>query len=141
MNAVPPKAAAVSAAPRRLIWLLALAAALGAVVVFFFNPSTSRFYPVCHFHQITGLNCPGCGMTRATHALLHGDLAAALRQNAFFVGLLLLIALRGAWFGLNRLRGRRNGVFFQAAWLWPLLVLAVSFAVLRNLPVGAFLSP
>lgn len=141
MNAVPPKAAAASATSRRLIWLLALAAALGAAVLFFFNPATSRFYPVCHFHQVTGLNCPGCGMTRATHALLHGDLAAALHQNALFVGALLLLAARGAWFGLNRLRGRPNGVFFKAAWLWPLLVVAVAFAVLRNLPAGAFLSP
>lgn len=142
MNAVPPKAAAaVAATNRRLLWLLTLAAVAGAAVVFAFNPSTSRFYPVCHFHQLTGLNCPGCGMTRAAHALLHGDLGAALHQNALFVGVLLLLAARGAWFGLNRLRGRPNGDYFKAAWLWPLLALAVAFAVLRNLPVGAFLSP
>jgi hypothetical protein len=140
MNAVPPKISA-AAGQQPVAWLLALAALVGAAVVFAFNPATSRFYPVCHFHQLTGLHCPGCGMTRAAHALLHGDLAAALRDNALFVGILLLLALRGAWFGLNRLRGGSNGVFFKAAWLWPLLVIAVAFAVLRNLPAGAFLSP
>jgi hypothetical protein len=42
---------------------------------------------------------------------------------------------------VNRARGRRNGELFRAKWLWPLLVVAVVFAVLRNLPAFAFLSP
>ena len=50
----------------------ATAIGVGAMV-FFFNPSTHGFYPVCLFHSLTGLNCPGCGMTRALYALLHGN--------------------------------------------------------------------
>lgn len=36
-------------------------------------------------HTLTGLQCPGCGISRATHAMLHGNLAEALAYNYFFV--------------------------------------------------------
>ncbi len=47
--------------------------------------------PRCPFHALTGLWCPGCGMTRALHALVHGDLLLALHMNP--LGMLMLPAL------------------------------------------------
>ena len=139
MNAVPPK---INAAVSRAPGIILAAALLGiAGAVFFLNPATHQFYPVCQFHRLTGLNCPGCGMTRALYALLHGDFATALRDNALFVFALGALAVRGGWFGANKLRGRANGEFFSAKWLWPLLAVALVFTVLRNLPAFAFLSP
>ena len=41
----------------------------------------SRFLPRCGFHELTGLYCPGCGNTRASYALLHGDVGSAIGQN------------------------------------------------------------
>lgn len=35
----------------------------------------------CPFLQLTGIECPLCGLTRSWHALLHGDLAAAFAFN------------------------------------------------------------
>ncbi|MEM6279299.1 MAG: DUF2752 domain-containing protein, partial [Verrucomicrobiota bacterium] len=52
--------------------------------------------PRCLLHESTGLHCPSCGNTRATHALLHGDLAGAFRQNAVFVIALPFLALGAA---------------------------------------------
>jgi hypothetical protein len=141
MAAAPPKISPVSSVRRRVGWLVTLAILGMAAVLFFFNPATNRFYPVCQFHRLTGLNCPGCGMTRAAHALLHGELQVALRDNALFVVALAALAVRAGWFGLNQWRGKRNGEFFPAKFLWLLLALAVVFAVLRNLPALAFLSP
>ena len=37
--------------------------------------------PLCLFRWVTGLPCPSCGMTRAFHAIAHGDLSAALHLN------------------------------------------------------------
>jgi len=37
--------------------------------------------PGCAFKKVTGLDCPGCGMTRATYAALHGNLGAAFHFN------------------------------------------------------------
>lgn len=141
MNPVPPKIDASSSFNRRVLIIIAVSLALAAGILFFFNPATHRFYPVCQFHRLTGLNCPGCGMTRAAYALLHGEFSAAIRDNALLVGLGLLLVLRGAWFGWNRFRRRPNGQFFPARWLWMLLALALIFTVLRNLPAFAFLSP
>src|SRR5258708_23559033 len=46
---------------RKWLWLLAPAAgACAGVVLFLFNPAQHSFYPVCIFHKLTGLNCPGC---------------------------------------------------------------------------------
>ncbi len=54
----------------------------------------SRF-PACGFHAVTGLWCPGCGLTRATHALLRGDVAGAISRNVFTPFVLTAIVL--AW--------------------------------------------
>jgi len=139
MNAAPPKIAPVNA---RFAGILLTAAGLGtAAVVFFFNPATHAFYPVCQFHRLTGLNCPGCGMTRALYALLHGNFSAALHDNALFVLTLGTLALRGAWFLWNNFYGRSTGEIFPVKFLWSLLAAALVFTILRNLPAFLFLSP
>jgi len=139
MNSAPPRIS--SANKWCAVIVLAVAAMGSAGVVYFFDPSAHNFYPVCQFHRLTGLNCPGCGGTRALYALLHGDFATALRDNAMLVLGLAAVGARGGWFALNRLRGRRNGHFFPGSFLLPLVVAVVVFGVLRNLPAFAFLSP
>ena len=141
MNAVPPKISGAAPANRLVVAILATLALAGAAVVFVFNPATHAFYPVCQFHRLTGLECPGCGATRAAYALLHGNFSAALRDNALFVLTLGALATRGIWFGWKNFRGRTNGEFFPVKFLWPLLGAALIFTVLRNLSVGAWLSP
>ena len=139
MNPAPPKIATANA---RFAGIFLTATGLGtAAVVFFFNPATHPFYPVCQFHRLTGLNCPGCGMTRALYTLLHGNIFAALRDNALFVLTLGALAMRGAWFGWNKFCGLAAGEFFPVKFLWPLLAVALGFTVLRNLPGFTFLSP
>jgi len=139
MDSAPPKIVATNT---RFASIVLTLSALGvAAVIFFFNPATHHFYPACQFHRLTGLNCPGCGMTRAFYALLHGRFSAALRDNALFVFALGTLAIRGGWFGWNKFRGRANGEFFPVKFLWPLLVVALLFTVLRNLPAFAFLAP
>ncbi len=141
MDSAPPKISSPPSVNRLVGIILVGAALLAMVTVFFFDPTTHAFYPVCQFHRLTGLECPGCGMTRATYALLHGEFLTALHDNALFVFILAAAAVRASWFGLNRWRGKQNGEFFRAWFLWPLLVVTLVFTVLRNLPAGAFLSP
>ncbi|MGA2248313.1 MAG: DUF2752 domain-containing protein [Verrucomicrobiota bacterium] len=139
MNAAPPKIAPSNA--RFAAIVVTIIAAGIAAVVYFFNPSAHHFYPVCQFHRLTGLNCPGCGGTRALYALLHGDPATAFRDNALFVVGLPIAAARGGWFALNRWRRRPNGQFFPPKYLIPFVVATGLFGILRNLPPFAFLSP
>lgn len=37
----------------------------------------------CFFHLLTGLKCPGCGVSRMILALLRGDIASAYAANPF----------------------------------------------------------
>ena len=118
------------------------AAVLGSgAVLFFFNPSTHGFYPVCLFHKLTGLNCPGCGGTRAAYQLLHGHLLLALRDNALFILALVVLMLRGVWFAARKIRHQPASLAVPPRALWALLVIAIAFSVLRNLPAFSFLSP
>lgn len=142
MNAAPPRIAKTSSANGLFAGIVLGAAALGVgAVIFFFNPTTHAFYPVCKFHQLTGLNCPGCGATRALYALLHGNFLTALRDNALFVFALAAGLVYGMWFMVRKFRGRPGSEIFPAKFLWPALAVALVFTVLRNLPAFAFLSP
>jgi hypothetical protein len=146
MNAVPPKISRKSSliSPANTWFaavILGVAGLGGAAMVFFFNPTTHAFYPICEFHRLTGLNCPGCGATRALYALLHGNLTTALRDNALFVGALAAAAARGIWLAAGKFRQRPTSELFPVRWAWPLLAVAVVFAVLRNLPAFSFLPP
>ena len=40
--------------------------------------------PKCPFKLITGLSCPGCGIQRAIHAMLHGKFTEAITYNYYF---------------------------------------------------------
>src|SRR5258708_14586762 len=55
--------------------------AAGSLVLFSFSPTEHGFYPLCQFHALTGLQCPGCGGTPALYQLLHLHWAAAVRLN------------------------------------------------------------
>ena len=65
-----------------------------AVVIatfFLFDPSETRYFPRCPVFALTGLKCPGCGTSRALHAVLHYRFAEVWRFNAALPALLVLI--------------------------------------------------
>jgi hypothetical protein len=118
------------------------AAILGAgAVLYFFNPSTHGFYPVCEFHELTGLNCPGCGGTRAVYQLLHGHILQALQDNALVIFSLAALGGRSAWPVARKIRNQPVTPFLPPKVLWTFLVIAIVFTVLRNLPAFSWLSP
>ena len=105
---------------------------LGAMVFFVFDPTKVPMFPQCTFHQVTGLDCPGCGAQRALHQLLHGNVVAALRLNAMFVVSLPL----AAWYG-PRLISRSFKHLPSGSpprWLWFYIAAWIVFGIARNLP-------
>jgi hypothetical protein len=92
------------------------------------------------WHMATGTACPGCGITRALHHLLHGRLATALGDNA--VGLVVLLATaavlsRTLWIALRENRWSLPA-FTTRRFAWGLLGVGLLWALLRNLPWHPF---
>jgi hypothetical protein len=114
-------------------------AALLAFALYRLGPHT-RWFPGCLFHRITGLNCPGCGMTRAAHATLHGHLGEAFRFNP--VGMVLFpAALMGLGLELiGWVRGEPLAWRLRAGgrWGWGIAALLLVFWILRNIPFWPF---
>lgn len=127
---------------RRAAPVMCGAAACGAAgLVWAFDPSApdSRF-PPCTFRAMTGLWCPGCGLTRGFHELFHGHVAAALGQN-LFVPIVLVAAVVG-WWSWTRSAWGRPGISLPTAWRRPIVallpILIVVYGVVRNIPHAPF---
>jgi hypothetical protein len=126
-------------------WLAPLAllgcigAAAGYTVITDPTNSSAEAAPTCLLKLTTGLDCPGCGGTRAVWYLLNADIGAAARHHMLLVfAIPFLLYVYVAWAGQHmrswrlpqlRLTPRVIG-WFLGAWL--------AFSVLRNLPWPPF---
>lgn len=132
---------------RRASWLAFGLVALGVAAFQLHQrgPYGQAWLPGCMFHKLTGLNCPGCGMTRAAYASLHGKFAEAFRFNPLGMILLPLGCIGVGIEMVGWARGRplpfRLNVGAKGAWAIAWIVIA--FWILRNLPWYPFtlLSP
>jgi hypothetical protein len=119
------------------VFAAGLGVALAADVAF--DPA-HRHVPLCPFHAATGAWCPLCGGLRAANALARGQWTTAFHDNALFLGALPLIAVW--WFDwlLRSRRGEGSPRVRTRAVLVVVLV-AVAFTVVRNLPFATTLRP
>ena len=85
-------------------------------------------FPPCPFHFLTGWYCPGCGGLRMTHDLLHGDIGAAVTDNAF---LLVGLPLLAGWLVTRAVRGQAP---MPRAAVFTVLLAAFVWTVVRNVP-------
>ena len=90
----------------------------------------------CVFHLVTGLKCPGCGVSRMLVALFRLDFRAAFEYNAVLLCMLpLLLALltvssvRYVKTGEQKMSRLENGT------VWGMVILLLIWGVIRNLPV------
>jgi uncharacterized protein DUF2752 len=88
--------------------LLAGAFVVGGALVYRFSPTEHSFYPRCLFHALTGLQCPGCGATRALYQILHLHFREALHYNALFTVLAPLTLLWFAFWYYSVMRFERS---------------------------------
>lgn len=98
----------------------------------------------CLLRTVTGVPCPGCGLTTAAVALVRGEFGAAFQANPVIFGLAALavavgplVALRAVgvlappkpWSPTGRRRtGWVAGLLATASWLFQLHRLGVSWA-------------
>jgi len=72
-----------------------------AAFLYWFDPAETPLYPPCLVRLYTGLSCPGCGATRALHALLHLRLDEAWRLNPLWTAGAPALAVWGLWRALR----------------------------------------
>ncbi len=112
------------------LWLTGSLAVAACWVLYRFPPATTAWYPRCLFHMMTGLDCPGCGGTRALHQLLHGNVAEAFLLNP----LLFLYLLPVAVFAAPGIIRGHSPAFLAKPWFgWTSVVVVTAFWVGRNL--------
>lgn len=108
---------------------LRLLAPLFLILAWFTGESA---FSICIFYSITGLPCPGCGMTRSVHFLLHGDILHALRYHLF--GILVLPAAFLSALTIFSARATRLYEWLEqrlSRLVWPGLILILLYAGLR----------
>lgn len=107
----------------------------GASAVWYFDPTKAGFFPVCPLYALTGFACPGCGLTRGLHAVLHGDVVTALDYNALLPLFALLIGFGFLSMVYFAVRGKRTSInLLHPNALWGFFCLLIVFGVTRNLP-------
>lgn len=103
------------------------------------DPRSYGLGVLCPSLRFAGVHCPGCGSTRATYDLLHGEVASAFRHNQ---ALLLVGMPLAAWWlvalACEAATGRRPRIV-TPAWLgYAAAAGLIAWGVARNLPWPAF---
>ena len=77
---------------------------VAGIVYYVFDPTIPNTWaPRCPMKMLTGYNCPSCGIQRALHCLLHGEIAEALHYNYFLILSIpfALLAIAASWYNFN----------------------------------------
>lgn len=85
---------------RRGLHVLLLVTLAGALVL--------SDLPLCPLARGFHTPCPACGLTRATLALLHGDLAGAVRLHPLAPVVVPVVALYVGWRVLREIAGKTH---------------------------------
>lgn len=119
--------------------------ALGALTIALAlrSPHVAGSYGVCPLLGLTGMYCAGCGVLRASHDLLHLDVAGAWQMNPLWVLVIPAVIVGLGWWTWTRFRvfrAERAGQEWphfkvpSARWGVAGLVVLIVYSVARNIP-------
>ena len=93
----------------------------------------------CIFYEITGLYCPGCGMTRAVKALVRLDVYSSFRNNILLYTVFPIIFILEIM-NLKFKNNKKSKKIYNTVMI-IILIITIIFAILRNIPAFSFLAP
>lgn len=116
----------------RVLWILLGAALFMVAYLLFWSYTGIGFF--CPVKRLSGLDCPGCGITRALLSLLKLDFAAMLSANLFSPLIVLYAAYVFFYVAIVYIRTGKYEVMPKPAFLGVVfLILFVTWGVIRNL--------
>lgn|GEM_PF-651637 len=93
---VSAKPAPATPRPGHTRWVLSAVAGIALLTTLVLGRRGLPDVPMCWFHSMTGLPCPGCGLTRSVLAIGSGEFAGAWHFNPFgyvVYGILVVLLL------------------------------------------------
>lgn len=87
-------------------------AVVGAAALLNPSPDVVSFFGIdvpvmCSFRQLTGMNCPGCGLTRSFSFMAHGRVLDAFQVNWFGPAAFGFVAAQIPWRTIRLVRRHR----------------------------------
>lgn len=94
----------------------------------------------CIFHEITGLYCPGCGITRMLISFIKFRFIEAFNYNELcFIYLILAIAYYIYYF-ISKLLKKVPKKINNKTWIF-LVIITCFYGIIRNIPMFSNLTP
>jgi hypothetical protein len=106
------------------------------VVLYAVDPTRHMVTPPCPYLTLTGIACPGCGLTRCLHFLLRGDLPRAFGYNPWAF---VIAPAAVAFFLLPTVATDARTLSLRTGISWVMLVVTLAFWVWRNTTAYPFM--
>jgi hypothetical protein len=126
---------------KRLMLVLILnliIAGIGAILLY--TKELNIWDVKCQVKELTGLSCPGCGMTRLVLALADGNYYQAFRYNPFFFVTLPVLILVYLWECIVYVKEQMLSLWLDK-FLIGYAVCEIVFGLVRNLEMFRYLLP
>jgi hypothetical protein len=127
-TSVGPGVVPVERRPGKLDWVIALGAVAVLMVSVVFTADQPPGFSICAFYSVTGLPCPGCGLTRAFCAISHGHWGDAWAFNPFgflWYALTVFLVVRPLLIRLSKY-AEQEGRILASRWSYIVPVVLVS---------------
>ena len=117
------------------------------ISVLFFSFLYYKIYNIYHigipciFYKLTGLYCPGCGITRAFFSLMQLDFKRAIHNNLLIIIVVpfllyyLIIKLKN-WITFKKI----DNIYPNFLW-YILVAITIIFGILRNFSIFSIIAP
>ena len=122
-----------------------------SIIIFLVGIFFGYYFLNCHFgfgipcliKKLTGLTCPGCGITRMLFSIVKLDFKSAFMYNQLLFILLPFIIGYIIYYTILYIKGDKDRILSKVPfWVWIIVViLIVVFFILRNLSIFPFLRP
>ena len=105
----------------------------------FYNPLESRLI-TCHFKELTGYECPTCGLSRSIHSLISLNIADSLGYNP--LGIVLILGLFALLIKFSaELISKKEIIIHVTKSSWKLIIIFLLLLVFSTWILRLYLTP